>query len=73
MFLKDLENDETRVQYLYQRNKKRMNARDRDETDIFNLPPEEIHERMLRQMLPEGDPRREKAKESKPAGDKKDW
>jgi Ca-activated chloride channel family protein len=73
MFLKDLENDETRVQYLYQRNKKRMNARDRDETDIFNLPPEEIHERMLRQMLPEGDPRREKAKERKPAGDKKDW
>lgn len=73
MFLKDLENDETRVQYLYQRNKKRMNARDRDETDLFNLPPEEIHERMLRQMLPEGDPSREKAKERKPAGDKKDW
>ena len=73
MFLKDLENDETRVQYLYQRNKKRMNARDRDETDIFNLPPEEIHERMLRQMLPEGDPRREKAKERAPATDKKDW
>jgi hypothetical protein len=50
-----------------------MNARDRDETDLFNLPPEEIHERMLQQMLPEGDPRREKAKERKPAGDKKDW
>lgn len=73
MFLKDLENDETRVQYLYQRNKKRMKAKDDDENDLFNLSPEDIHERMMRRMFSDDDAPLETKKDKNAAGDKKDW
>ncbi len=73
MFLKDLENDEARVQHLYQRNKKRMNkAGDDDEMDIFEMDPQRLHERMRRQMLGEQDPLAGPKKNKAPSN-KKDW
>jgi Ca-activated chloride channel family protein len=72
MFLKDLENDEARVQQLYQRNKKRTKAAADDEMDIFEMDPQRLHERMRRQMLGEEDPRPDPKKNKAPAN-KKDW
>ncbi len=75
MFLKDLENDEARVQQLYQNNKKRMNRAadgDDDEMDMFEMDPQKLHERMRRQMLGEEDPQAGKKKNKAPAN-KKDW
>ncbi|OPZ38395.1 MAG: photosystem I assembly protein Ycf3 [Spirochaetes bacterium ADurb.BinA120] len=67
LFLKDLENDEARVQYLYQQNKKRMNKA--DEMDPFNMTPEQLR----RQMLFGEEPDPGENKKQKSGGDKKDW
>lgn len=72
MFLKDLENDEARVQQLYQRNKKRMRGANEDEMDIFEMDPQRLHERMRRQMLGEEEPPAGKKNNKAPAN-KKDW
>ncbi len=73
MFLKDLENDETRVQHLYQRNKKRIKKAESDDDamDIFDMDPESLHEKMMRRMM--GGERTPESKKKKTNDSTKDW
>ncbi len=65
MFLKDLENDEARVNQLYNQNKKRMKKP--SDIDLFNMSPEEVQRHIQKQLNGE--------EEDDTAGDteKKDW
>jgi len=65
MFLKDLENDEARVNQLYNQNKKRM--RKPSDIDLFNMSPEEMQRHIQKQINGE--------EEDDAPGDteKKDW
>ncbi len=65
LFLNDLENDEARVNQLYNQNKKRM--RKPSDIDLFNMSPEEMQRHIQKQLNGE--------EEDDTSGDtdKKDW
>ena len=65
MFLKDLENDEARVNQLYNQNKKRM--RKPSDIDLFNMSPDEMQKHLQKQLNGEDDD------DSSGNTEKKDW